>query len=155
MREERYAIALIICLAGCLGCGDPSPSCPAMEVSVTCRGDCCEELGFVWDGRRCAEIAGCACSGSDCQRLFADEVSCARDRGRDCFACAPMDVRPLPESACLPEQGAVSGYVWDGAACRHVASCGLDGTDRDRRFESLEACTAAYGACERVGSDVE
>ncbi|MEC8894692.1 MAG: dockerin type I repeat-containing protein [Planctomycetota bacterium] len=54
---------------------DPEPvSCEAMDVNS--EGICAAILGYYWDGRGCRTLAGCDCSGGDCEDLYDSIDSC-------------------------------------------------------------------------------
>jgi hypothetical protein len=104
-------------------------------------------VGVIWDGRRCGALLGCHCEGADCNKVHSDMESCYRDRGRDCFKCAKMDVRSA--SPCETKDGPLPTFFWNGTECELFEACSCVGADCDRLFGLFEEtlCEAAYGSC--------
>ena len=121
-------------------------SCPPMDAhtSSDCGGAI---LGIIWDGRRCRPLLGCHCEGAECDKVHPDMESCYRDRGRDCFNCAKMDVRSVPP--CETKDGPLPTFFWNGKECEVFEACSCRGADCDRLFGLFEKplCEAAYGPC--------
>lgn len=129
--------------------GDPralEKPCPPMDAHTS--SDCGGAIvGFIWNGRRCRALLGCHCEGADCNKVHPDMESCYRDRGRDCFKCAKMDVRSA--SPCETKDGPLPRFFWNGTECEVFEACSCVGADCDRLFGLFEKplCEAAYGSC--------
>lgn len=124
--------------------------CPPPDL---CRGDdafgtpdCRDELGWKWDGNRCAPVVGCACEGTFCEHLFADQAAC-RAGSTTCIAsrCRPLDARAVTTGCDEPSS---LGWTWDGAACVALVGCTCEGAQCWIAEGSAEAdCEAEHVDC--------
>jgi hypothetical protein len=136
-------------------CGPEDPELLGCELYTPCEvwclpqeaqgvGECETVLGSFWDGRRCAELSGCACEGADCGYGFPSTEECYHLHGGCEILCAPMDVAPAGE----PCSGSPRWY-YDGSRCQRFDACECSGADCDRLYESGSDCYAATRACPR------
>ncbi|UJR82764.1 hypothetical protein [Sandaracinus amylolyticus] len=122
--------------------------CPPPNV---CNGDdawgegegCTTELGWKWDGNRCAPVVGCTCTGTFCPSLFASRDAC-RAGSETCIAhrCQAQDAVAVTTGCAEP---ASIGWRWDGTTCVELVGCSCDGTSCWRVEGTDEAgCQSEY-----------
>lgn len=68
---DRLAASPDACAAMVAGC---PPSCDPMDARPV--GPCTMILGYIWDGKTCQGISGCACEGEDCDGIFQTLPAC-------------------------------------------------------------------------------
>lgn len=133
---------------GCLTLYDSFEACqrehehcdPCEPDDARGTGPCDAIVGIAWDGRRCVELSGCECEGSDCGAYDSIE-ECERAHA-DCRAsCEPMDAQG--EGPCA----AIVGVKWDGDRCVSMSGCSCVGTDCDKLYAGPGECEAANARC--------
>lgn len=149
----RVALALLaLALAGCratipdgifacTGDGD----CPPGQ---TCQGGFCSAGGAGLDASRPdaagVDAAGLDAAGTDAGAFDAGAFDAgAIDAGDP--GCAAMDARE--GRACGPTERPFPRYVWNGIGCDFAAWCECLGADCGERYDTEDACLAAYRAC--------
>jgi hypothetical protein len=131
------------------------------ENGVNCR---CV-VGFKWDGTSCIALGGCACSGSDCNKLAETEDECqalhsacsaAKSEPIACGSsaltantysrCEAMDVQAAPDAngnSCF----CALGFAWNGKFCQSLDNCNCVGSDCDKLSKTLDECQALHTDC--------